>query len=62
MLRLCNGRRFIGARNKAITSILLDTGMREGELIGLDLNNIEFNRGVMKVKGKGSKERVAKNE
>ena len=56
----CNDKRFLGARNKAIIAVLLDTGIREGELVGLDVNNVDFRSGVIKVKGKGDKERIVK--
>ena len=37
--------------------LLLDTGIRAGELVGLKLSDIDWDRGVFKVFGKGAKER-----
>ena len=60
LLSVCNEKRFIGARNKAMISVLVDTGIREGELVGLDMSKVAFHSGIMKVIGKGDKERVVK--
>ncbi len=46
-----------GSRLLAIVMLMLDSGIRAGELVGLKLPDIDWNRGVFKVMGKGSKER-----
>ncbi len=46
-----------GARLLAMVLLFLDTGIRAGELVGLKLTDIDWNRGVFKVFGKGAKER-----
>ena len=38
--------------------LLLDTGIRSGELCGIRLDDVDFRRGVIKVNGKGAKERM----
>ena len=48
----------IGARNYAIFSLDLDSGLRESELAGILLNNVDLNNGFIKVMGKGQKERI----
>lgn len=48
---------FIGARLMAMVLVMLDTGIRAGELVGMLLSNVDWDRGVIKVLGKGSKER-----
>jgi site-specific recombinase XerD len=58
MLRICPQKSFLGARNRAIISLLIDTGMRESELLGLDINNIDYRSGAIKIRGKGEKERI----
>jgi site-specific recombinase XerD len=58
MLAVCNVKKFIGARNRAIIALFLDTGMREAELVGLTLNDVDFRGGAIKLKGKGRKERI----
>ncbi len=45
-------------RNKVIFMLLLDTGLRIGELISLKLDDIHIDEGLMKVLGKGKKERM----
>ncbi len=47
----------IGSRLFLITTVLLDTGMRVGELIGIKLDDIDFQRTRIKVTGKGRKQR-----
>jgi integrase/recombinase XerD len=45
-------------RNKVMFMLLLDTGLRIGELISLKLDDIHIDEGLMKVMGKGKKERM----
>ena len=49
---------FIELRDKAMLYVLYSCGLRVSELIGLTINNIDLNRGSVKVLGKGSKERL----
>lgn len=44
-------------RNKAIIEVLYGTGIRVSELIDIKLSNIFFEEKILKVKGKGDKER-----
>lgn len=53
-----NSNRIIERRDKAMIEILYATGMRISELVNLKLTDIDFNRSVLKVFGKGSKERL----
>lgn len=48
----------IERRDKAMIEILYATGMRISELVNLKLTDIDFNRSLLKVLGKGSKERL----
>ncbi len=48
----------LGLRDKAILETLYAAGLRVSELIGLSLNNIYFDEEMIKVFGKGSKERI----
>jgi integrase/recombinase XerD len=48
----------IERRDKAIIELLYATGMRISELTNLKLTDIDINRSVLKVFGKGSKERL----
>jgi integrase/recombinase XerC len=47
-----------GLRDKAILETLYSTGMRVSELVKLNIDNIDFIGGVVKVFGKGKKERL----
>jgi integrase/recombinase XerC len=45
-------------RDMALVELLYATGMRVGELAALDIEDIDFKRGEVRVLGKGRKERV----
>ena len=45
-------------RNKAMLELLYATGMRASELTNLKLNNIDLDSCVVRIMGKGSKERI----
>lgn len=49
---------WITARNRAIVALMLDSGLRQFEVCGLLHENIDRERQVMKVSGKGAKDRV----
>ena len=48
-----------GARDRAILETLYTAGLRVGELVGIDISDVDFISGVVKVLGKGRKERLA---
>ena len=50
---------FRGTRDRAILEALYSTGIRVSELIGIDIEDIDFISGIVKVLGKGRKERLA---
>jgi integrase/recombinase XerD len=57
ILSTINPNSFMGSRSSAMVLLMLDSGIRASELVGLKLKDVDWNRGVFKVFGKGSKER-----
>ncbi|MBN1268287.1 MAG: tyrosine recombinase XerC [Kiritimatiellae bacterium] len=49
---------YVEARDAAILEVLYSTGMRVSELVGLDEAQADYLSGVVKVRGKGKKERL----
>jgi integrase/recombinase XerC len=47
-----------GKRDRAILETLYATGIRVSELVGIDLKDIDLANAIVKVKGKGNKERI----
>jgi integrase/recombinase XerC/integrase/recombinase XerD len=58
ILRTFNPANPSGARNRTIFMLLLDTGLRIGELVNLKMEDVHMNEGFLKVLGKGKKERM----
>jgi integrase/recombinase XerC len=48
----------LDARDRAALEVFYSTGIRVSELVGLDWGNIDFQLGIVRVVGKGSKERI----
>lgn len=48
----------LGLRNRCILEILYDTGIRVSELVNLKINDIEFDKKIINILGKGKKERI----
>lgn len=59
ILSIINVNSFIGMRNYAIIELLYSSGLRVSELVNLKMNAFLPNRRIIRIKGKGSKERVA---
>ena len=58
MLSMPSGDRPLPARDKAILEVLYGCGLRVSELVGLDLTDLFLDEGVLRVMGKGQRERV----
>lgn len=57
LLRACNTNTLTGLRDFAIVIFLFDSGVRASELINLKDENVNWDRGLVLVYGKGAKER-----
>ncbi|MDZ7262712.1 MAG: tyrosine recombinase XerC [candidate division KSB1 bacterium] len=57
-LQIPNEEEALGLRDKAILELFYGTGIRLGELAGLNVDDVDFHNGLIKVKGKGSRERL----
>lgn len=53
-----DGSSVFGLRNKAIMEMFYSCGLRLSELAGLDIMDIDFDQKLVKVRGKGRKERI----
>lgn len=51
--------RFLALRNLAMVEVLFATGIRVGELTALTVEDFRSETGILRVKGKGSRERIA---
>ncbi|MBA7540779.1 Tyrosine recombinase XerC [subsurface metagenome] len=58
-LKRSRNKLFTAKRDYAILNLFYSSGIRLKELISLNLSNIDFKRGIVKVLGKGNKEREA---
>ncbi len=47
-----------GSRDRAILEVFYSSGLRISELAGLNLEDIDFISGILKIRGKGKKERI----
>lgn len=58
LLATCPGATFEDRRDEAIIRLLLDTGMRRGECVGLSLEDLDLDNGTALVMGKGRRPRA----
>lgn len=56
--RICDNERRTAVRDRAVILLLVDTGMRSGELAGLKIRDLDMKNRRLTVFGKGSKERT----
>lgn len=58
LLDIYDNSSLLNSRNKSIIMLMLDCGLRLGEVVSLQLNDIDFVNHCLIVNGKGSKQRV----
>jgi integrase len=58
LLKACAGTTFEDRRDVAIIRLLIDTGMRRGELAGLTVDDVDLDAGLARVLGKGRRQRI----
>lgn len=58
LLAAPEGGTFTGSRDKAILELIYSAGLRSFELVGLDHADIDLERRVLRLRGKGMKERI----
>ncbi len=58
LLELVDGDSPLALRNRALLELLYSAGLRSQEAVTLDLVDVDFDREVVHVRGKGGKERV----
>ena len=58
ILELVAGASPLALRNRALLEILYSAGLRSQEAVSLDLRDVDFEREIVHVRGKGDKERV----
>lgn len=61
LFKMCSGKNAFDVRNKAISSIFLDCGLRVSELANLTLQDVNIDDGSILIRhGKGGKQRVVR--
>lgn len=58
LLKVSDCTNLLGSRDQVILELLYGSGLRVSELVGLNRENLDLESGLIRVLGKGSKERV----
>ena len=58
LLEIVDGDSPLALRNRALLELMYSAGLRSAEAVALDLADVDFDREVVHVRGKGGKERV----
>lgn len=58
MLEVIDGSGPLGIRDRCLFELIYSSGIRISEAVGLNVRDIDFNGGIARVRGKGSKERL----
>ena len=57
-LEAADGDGAVALRNRALLELVYSAGLRSAEAVGLDLADVDFEQELVRVRGKGAKERV----
>lgn len=58
LLADCKGRAFVPVRDTAVIRLMIDTGVRRAELLGMAVEDVDLDQDVAYVLGKGRRERA----
>ena len=58
LLKVCEGRDFTSRRDTAVILLLVDTGMRRAECVGMTLDDVDLDQRIVWVLGKGLRPRA----
>lgn len=58
LLESISGSAWLDLRDRAMLELLYGAGIRVSELVGINLQDIDLERGLLRVRGKGKKERM----
>ena len=58
LLKTCEGRDFTSRRDTAVILLLVDTGMRRAECVGMTLDDVDLDQRIVWVLGKGRRPRA----
>jgi len=59
LLAAADDSKWAGARDRAMLEVLYGGGLRVGELVALNVEDVDLGAGLARVRGKGKKERLA---
>ncbi|BCP05898.1 tyrosine-type recombinase/integrase [Mycobacterium sp. 5-140-3-2] len=59
LVKACAGKGFVDRRDEAVVRMMLETGLRAGEVLGLNVDDVDVAQGLARVRrGKGGKGRM----
>ena len=59
LIKACQGKAFVDRRDEAIVRLMIETGMRAREVIGLTVDDVDLAQGLAVIRrGKGGKGRI----